>query len=106
MTVPLEFVRMNGCHLLRNRGKEFLDACLSPSPNPEIADALTTFTGFILKSSAPFAAGVVLFPVVRGFFKGVESVLNDDTKLEIAVSLLDHVEYFHPDGDLVQQAEA
>lgn len=50
-----------------------------------MADALTDF---IIKPSAPFAAGVVLFGVVWGFFKGVESVLTDDTKLEIAVWLL------------------
>jgi hypothetical protein len=53
-----------------------------------MADALTTFTDFIIKPAAPFAAGVVLFGAVWGFFKGVESVLNDDTKLEIAVWLL------------------
>jgi len=46
-------------------------------------------TQFILKPAGPFAAGVVLFAVVWGLFKGVESVLNDDTKLEIAVWLLD-----------------
>src|ERR1700678_1645207 len=50
-----------------------------------MADAITDF---ILKPSAPFAAGVVLFGVVWGFFKGVESVLTDDTKLEIAVWLV------------------
>ena len=48
-------------------------------------DALTNFTDFVIKPSAPFAAGVVLFGAVWGFFKGVESVLTDDTKLEIAV---------------------
>jgi ABC-type glycerol-3-phosphate transport system permease component len=50
-----------------------------------MSDALTDF---IIKPSAPFAAGVVLFGVVWGFFKGVESVLTDDTKLEIAVWLV------------------
>lgn len=45
-------------------------------------------TQFILKPGGPLAAGVVLFGVVWGFFKGVESVLNDDTKLEVAVWLL------------------
>lgn len=50
-----------------------------------MADALTDF---IIKPSAPFAAGVILFGAVWGFFKGVESVLTDDTKLEIAVWLL------------------
>ena len=50
-------------------------------------DALTDFTDFILKPSAPFAAGIALFGVVWGFFKGVESVLTDDTKLEIAIWL-------------------
>jgi hypothetical protein len=49
---------------------------------------LDALTDFILKPSAPFAAGVVLFGVVWGFFKGEESVLIDDTKLEIAVWLL------------------
>lgn len=53
-----------------------------------MADALTNFTDFVIKPSAPFAAGVILFGVVWGFFKGVESVLTDDTKLEIAVWLL------------------
>jgi hypothetical protein len=48
-------------------------------------DALTDF---IIKPSAPFAAGVILFGVVWGFFKGVESVLTDDTKLQIAVWLV------------------
>ena len=50
-----------------------------------MADALTNF---ILKPAASFAAGVVLFTTVWGFFKGVESVLTNDTKLEIAVWLL------------------
>jgi hypothetical protein len=49
---------------------------------------IDALTDFIIKPSAPFAAGVVLFTVVWGFFKGVESVLTDDTKLEIAVWLL------------------
>lgn len=53
-----------------------------------MADALSTFTDFVIKPSAPFAAGVILFGAVWGFFKGVESVLNEDTKLEIAVWLL------------------
>ena len=53
-----------------------------------MADALTNFTDFILKPSEPFAAGVALFGIVWGFFKGVESVLTDDTKLEIAVWLV------------------
>ena len=52
-------------------------------------DTLSTITDFIIKPSVPFAAGVVLFGTVWGFFKGVESVLTDDTKLEIAVWLLD-----------------
>ncbi len=50
-----------------------------------MTDALTDF---IIKPAAPFAAGVVLFGVVWGFFKGVESILTDDTKLEIAVWLV------------------
>jgi hypothetical protein len=50
-----------------------------------VSDALTDF---IIKPSGPFAAGVVLFGVVWAFFKGVESVLSDDTKLEIAVWLV------------------
>jgi hypothetical protein len=53
-----------------------------------MSDALTNFTDFILKPSAPIVAGVGLFAVVWGFFKGVESVLTDDFKLEIAVWLL------------------
>jgi hypothetical protein len=47
-----------------------------------------SITQFILKPAGPLAAGVVLFGVVWGFFKGVESVLTDGTKLEIAVWLL------------------
>jgi hypothetical protein len=47
-----------------------------------------TLTDFIVKPSAPLAAGVILFGVVWGCFKGVESVLTDDTKLEIAVWLV------------------
>src|ERR1017187_8722190 len=45
-----------------------------------MADILTNFTDFILKPAAPFAAGIALFGAVWGFFKGVESVLTDDTK--------------------------
>jgi hypothetical protein len=44
-------------------------------------------TQFILKPTGPLAAGVVLFGGVWGFFKGVESVLNEDTKIEIWVWL-------------------
>lgn len=54
-----------------------------------MADALTNFTEFIIKPSAPFAAGVILFGVVWGFFKGVESVLSEDTKTEIWIWLTD-----------------
>jgi hypothetical protein len=54
-----------------------------------MADALTNVTDFILKPSRPLAAGIILFGAVWGFFKGVESVLNEDTKLEIALWLLD-----------------
>jgi|HubBroStandDraft_6_1064221.scaffolds.fasta_scaffold345944_2 hypothetical protein len=60
-----------------------------------MADVLTDF---IIKPSAPFAAGVILFGVVWGFFKGVESVLTDDTKLEIAIWLVG----VKPLGPLVQ----
>lgn len=45
-------------------------------------------TQLILKPTGPLAAGVVLFGVVWGTFKGIEGILNDDTKLEIAVWLL------------------
>jgi len=47
-----------------------------------------TLTDFILTPAKPFAAGVVLFGAVWGFFKGVESILTDATKLRIAVGLL------------------
>lgn len=50
-----------------------------------MSDALTDF---IIKPYAPFTAGVALFGAVWGFFKGVESVLTDDTKLEMAVWLV------------------
>jgi hypothetical protein len=53
-----------------------------------MGNALTTFTDFVIKPSAPFAAGIVLFGAVWGFFKGVESVLTDQTKFEIAVWLV------------------
>jgi hypothetical protein len=53
-----------------------------------MADALTTISEFIVKPSSRFAAGVVLFGAVWGFFKGVESVLSNDTKLEIAIWLI------------------
>ena len=52
-----------------------------------MTDTFTTITDFIITPSASFAAGVVLFGTVWGFFKDVESVLTDDTKLEIALWL-------------------
>lgn len=49
---------------------------------------LDPVTKVIQSPPAQLAAGVVLFGIVWGFFKGVESVLADDTKFEIAVWLV------------------
>jgi hypothetical protein len=42
-------------------------------------------TDFIIKPSAPFATGVILFGVVWGFFKGVEPIMiaGGDNKLPL-----------------------
>jgi hypothetical protein len=45
------------------------------------ASALDTITKSIQSPPRSFVAGVVLFGVVWGFFKGVESVLADETSL-------------------------
>ena len=42
-----------------------------------------SLTDLLLKPAGPLAAGGVLFGAVWGFFKGVESVLNQETLLEI-----------------------
>jgi hypothetical protein len=51
-----------------------------------MSDALTDF---ITSPPHPLATGAVLFGIVSGLFKIVESPLADDTKLKIAVWLLD-----------------
>ncbi|HXP87492.1 MAG TPA: hypothetical protein VN841_22360 [Bryobacteraceae bacterium] len=51
-------------------------------------DALSTITEFIIEPAAPFAAGGVLFGIVWELFKRVESILNKNTKMEIAVWLM------------------
>src|ERR1039457_6097692 len=53
-----------------------------------MADATSTITKLINSPPGQLVAGGVLFGIVWGFFKNVESVLTDDTKLEIAVWLL------------------
>jgi hypothetical protein len=63
-----------------------------------MADAFNTFTKLIQSPVGQLAAGGVLAGIVSKFFERVEEVLNDDTKLEIAVWLLDRtrVEPQHP----------
>ena len=51
-------------------------------------DALTTITKLIQSPPGQLAAGGVLAGIVWKFFERVESVLNDNTKLEIAAWLL------------------
>jgi hypothetical protein len=54
-----------------------------------MADALTPITAFINSPPGVLVAGGVLAGVVWKFFDKVEKKLNDDTKLEMAVWLLD-----------------
>jgi hypothetical protein len=54
-----------------------------------MADALTTITNLINSPPGQLAAGAALAGIVWKFFERVEAVLNEDTKLEIAVWLLD-----------------
>jgi len=49
---------------------------------------LNTITKLIQSPPKSLGAGVVLFGAVWGFFKGVESILTDDTKFEMAVWLV------------------
>ena len=51
-------------------------------------DTLTTITNFINSPPGQLVAGGVLAGIVWKFFERVEAVLNEDTKLEIAVWLL------------------
>jgi hypothetical protein len=51
-------------------------------------DTLTTITKLITSPPGQLVAGGVLAGIVWKFFERVESVLNEDTKLEIAVWLL------------------
>jgi hypothetical protein len=53
-----------------------------------MADSITTITHLINSSPGQLAAGAVLAGIVWKFFERVESVLNENTKLEIAVWLL------------------
>jgi hypothetical protein len=53
-----------------------------------MSDTLTTITHLINSPPGQLLAGGVLAGIVWKFFERVESVLNDDTKLEIAVWLL------------------
>ncbi len=52
-------------------------------------DTLTTVTNLINSPAGQLVAGGVLAGIVWKFFERVEAVLNEDTKLEIAVWLLD-----------------
>jgi hypothetical protein len=52
-------------------------------------DALTTITKLINSPPGQLAAGGVLAGIVWKFFERVEAVLNENTKLEIAVWLVD-----------------
>lgn len=54
-----------------------------------MADTITSVTEFLTKPPARFLAGCALFAIVVKFFSSVEGVLSDDSKLEIAVWLLD-----------------
>jgi hypothetical protein len=54
-----------------------------------MADTITTITHLINSPPGQLAAGGVLAGIVWKFFERVEAVLNEDTKLEIAVWLLD-----------------
>jgi hypothetical protein len=53
-----------------------------------VPDTLTTITTFINSPPGQLVAGAALGGIVWKFFDRVEAVLNDDTKLEIAVWLL------------------
>src|SRR5216684_3595570 len=53
-----------------------------------MADTLTTITNLINSPPGQLVAGGVLAGIVWKFFERVEAVLNEDTKLEIAVWLL------------------
>jgi hypothetical protein len=54
-----------------------------------MADTLTSITNLINSPPGQVVAGGALFAITWKFFQGAESVLTDDTKLEIAVWLLD-----------------
>jgi hypothetical protein len=61
-----------------------------------LAGAIDTITNLVQSPPKPLLAGVAVFGAVWGFFRGVESVLTDDTKLEIGnwlrgVKTADHV---------------
>jgi len=53
-----------------------------------MSDSFTTITHFINSPPGQLAAGAALAGIVWKFFERVEAVLNEDTKLEIAVWLL------------------
>lgn len=55
----------------------------------QMADVLTTITHLINSPPGQLAAGGVLAGIVWKFFERVEALLTDDTKLEIAIWLLD-----------------
>jgi hypothetical protein len=53
-----------------------------------MADALTNISNFIISPPGQLTAGAAVAGIVWKFFEKVESVLKDDTKLEIAVWLV------------------
>jgi len=61
---------------------------LSTIGDHQILDALTTITHLINSPPGQLAAGEVLAGIVWKFFERVESVLTDQTKMEIAVWLV------------------
>src|SRR5262245_7922878 len=53
-----------------------------------MADVLAPLTDFILHPAPELMAGAALFGAVWGFFKGVDAMLNDKAKHEVASWLL------------------
>ena len=58
-------------------------------PNPLIAEGATGATAWLIAAGSHIAFGMGLFYAVKKFFEEVEKSLNETTKLEIAVWVLD-----------------
>jgi hypothetical protein len=58
-------------------------------PNPLIGEAGTPATSWLIAAGGHIGFGVGLFYAIKKFFEEVEKSLNEDTKLEIAVRVLD-----------------